>query len=76
MSAHFFGMSSDFAHPVIGRHIVDVIAAVEVIETLICGEIFAIVAKVPLSDARRVVADRFQRFGNGDFVAQNTVHVV
>ena len=22
------------------------------------------------------VADRFQRFGNGDFVAQNTVHVV
>ena len=76
MSAYFFGLPSDFAYPVIGRHIVDVITAVEVIETLIRGEIFAIVAKIPLSDARRVVADRFQRFGNGDFVAQNTVHVV
>ena len=62
-------------HPVVGRHIVDVIAAVEIVKTLVGGQIFAVVSEVPLAYARGVVARSLQHFRKGHLVAEDAVHV-
>ena len=63
-------------HPCVRRHVVDVVAAVEVVEALRGGEIFAVVAEVPFADGVGVVSYRVQHFGKGDLVAEHAVDVV
>lgn len=81
MSTHFLGVEVALLvhvvlNPVVRRHIVDVITAVEVVEALVCGQILTVVAEIPLADAARVVARRLQYFRKSDFIAQNSVDVV
>ena len=57
------------------RHVVDIVAAVEIVEALICGQVFAVIAEMPLAECARVVARRLESFGNGDFVAEHSVCV-
>ena len=64
------------AHPIVGRHVVDVVAAVKVVEALLCGQIFAVIAEVPLADQIGVVARRLQHFGKRDLISQDAVDVV
>ena len=80
VSAHFFACEvavfvNFVFHPVVRRHIVDVVAAVEIVEALVGGKVLTVVAEIPFAYAARVVACRLQDFGKGDFVAQNSVHV-
>ena len=65
-----------FFHPVVGCHIVDVITAVEVVKALVCRQIFAIVTKIPLANARGCISKLVKGFCNGDFITKYAVHVV
>lgn len=81
MSTHCLGVEVALLvhvvlNPVVRRHIVNVITAVEVVEALVCGQILTVVAEIPLADAARVVARRLQYFRKSDFIAQNSVDVV
>ena len=58
-----------------GGHIVDVMRAVKIIEALICGEVFSVVAQMPFSESSRSVTCVFEYFRYRDFVSQHTVAV-
>lgn len=56
-------------------HIVDIVAAVEIIEALICGQILAVVAEMPLAEAAGGIACSLESLRYGDLVAEHTVGI-
>ena len=56
-------------------HIVDIVAAVEIIEALICGQILAVVAEMPLAEAAGGIARSLESLGYGYLVAEHTVGI-
>ena len=56
-------------------HIVDIVAAVEIIEALICGQILAVVAEMPLAEATGGIARSLESLGYGYLVAEHTVGI-
>ena len=75
MRVHLLGNAAHLAHHIVGRHIVDVVAAVKIVEALIGGQILAVVAEIPFADKCGVVACGLQNLGKGNFVAKYAVHV-
>lgn len=56
-------------------HIVNIMAAVEIIEALICWQIFAVVAKMPFAEKSCGIAGGFKCFCHCNFIAEHTVCV-
>ena len=56
-------------------HIVDIVAAVEIIEALIGRQILAVIAKMPLAEATRRIACSLESLRYGYLVAEHTVGI-
>ena len=70
-----FVLSVLLPHVVKRHHIVDMMAAVEVIKPLIGRQVLTIVPQVPLTKAPRGISGAVQGFGNGNLIPEHTVRV-